>query len=133
MVAKKKQKLTLLTNFFVDCAEASTLVLRETSKEGLAKLKRDEVRTAHSDELGSTVEAAAAAVAAAVAVADDVVAATAAELPLFPLLEPLPPSQLGRCGGLLEPRGPLTRPRPLVATASPRKRAPRARVGIMFF
>ena len=93
------------------------LALRETSKEGLEKLKREEVRTAWSDDLGSAVVA-------------DVVAAAA--LPLFPpLFEPLPPSQMGRCGGLLEPRGPLTRPRPLVATASPRKRAPRASVGIM--
>ena len=62
--------------------------------------------------------------------ADDVAVAAAVaedELPLPPT--PLePPSQLGRCGGLL---GPLTRPRPPVATASPRRAAPRASVGII--
>ena len=70
---------------------------------------------------------------------DDDVADDAAELlpllplplplPLLPPLLLLPPSQLGRCGGLLEPKGPLMRPRPPVATASPRRTAPRARVG----
>ena len=42
----EKSKLTLLTNFFVDCADASTLGLRDTSNDGLAKLKREEVRMA---------------------------------------------------------------------------------------
>ena len=66
----------------------------------------------------------------AAADADVVVAAAAAELlPPLPVL--LPPSQLGRCGGLLEPRGPLTSPRPPETTASPRKSAPRASVGII--
>ena len=43
---KKQKKLTLRTNFLAACAEASTLALRETSKDGLAKLNRDEVRMA---------------------------------------------------------------------------------------
>ena len=70
---------------------------------------------------------------------DDDVADDAAELlpllplplplPLLPPLLLLPPSQLGRCGGLLEPKGPLMRQRPPVATASPKRTAPRARVG----
>jgi len=42
----RNEFLTLRTNFFADCADASTLSLRDTSNDGLAKLKREEVRMA---------------------------------------------------------------------------------------